>query len=244
VETGVAGRSDRIVRPYRASALASRKRILKGGTVKLRLPPLILVLVFFLVAGCGDDKKATEPDGSPYLARTSIENVMANLRTAYEEQNLGEYESLFDQDQFIFVFSPADVGGQAPLPPSWGWAEERASAGNMFADTLVKKIELAFTFETPRPVEEGDDPPVDATHTTHLTSLDLIVTMENPDTGEQDIYVIQGDRHDFFFVQDPGETQDGQPVWKIVEWRDRSLGHAFGFTTTVTTWGQVKALYR
>lgn len=186
----------------------------------LALPALALS-----VAGCLFSPQRDKPTPPPQQDRTSIGGVLNALIAAYQNRDLDLYEKLFDQDHYKFVFSPADVGGQDPLPPNWGWPEERESTKNMFEEPLVEKIELSFSFATPRLVEEADDPPVDATHMTYLTELNLIVTTRNPDTGEQDIYVVQGDRHDFFLRQDPNETQDGQPVWKIVEWRDRSLGH-------------------
>jgi hypothetical protein len=189
------------------------------------------------VLACGHDEETVpETSESPYLPRTSIENVMANLATAYQERNLEEYAKLFDHDRFRYVFPPACVQGPDPLPPFWAWNAEYESAGNMLADTLIEKVELGISFQTPRPVEEADDPPAGATRTTYLTSLDLLLTTRNPDTEEQDIFVIQGEHQDFFFARDPWETQDGQPVWKVLEWRDREPGCG--------EWARLKYSYR
>ena len=189
---------------------------------------LLVPILLLLGAGClfspdkgGDDEDVVDV----YLPNTSIANVLANLITAYEDRNFGEYEKLFDQELFTFEVSEIDIGGPEPLPLFWGWPVERSSADNMFASEEVLSIELDFTFPTPRPVEEADGvDEFDVDMMTFLTTLELIITADNPeDPNDQNTFIVEGDRHEFFFKEYPDETIEGEPVWRIVLWRDQAL---------------------
>jgi hypothetical protein len=74
--------------------------------LSLHAAALLLAAAF---CGCTDDKKLVPPpQPSKYLEQSSPANVLANLRTAYEERDCAEYAKLVDPE-FVFVFNPEDA---------------------------------------------------------------------------------------------------------------------------------------
>ena len=216
----------------------------RGGRKLRPLAAGVAILFLGLVVGCSDDDGPTEPEGPQYEANTSAEAVLRNLRVAYEERDFGGYDDLFDREAFIFKFAAVDVEGEDPLPPFWDWAEEELAARGLFDSELVQSVDLEFTFSNPEDpdLNQIDNAPAES-KMIYLTSLTLIVTQDNPDLGEQDIFIVDGDRHEFFLREYPDEQVNGKATWKIVEWRDRSLGPGNRLATHETTWGKVKTLF-
>ena len=178
------------------------------------------------ITGCSDDKKTNPPPDSHYLAATSPENLLANLKTAYEERNLGEYTKLF-HEEFEFVFNPDDVQGDNPTPDTWARTEELLSAQNMFADATVERIQLTFNQDDPEEWTElapgGLKVRMDGTF--------LTVTTRNSE-GEPLYLVVQGATHWFYFLQDSGSS-----TWRIRRWEDSPIGGK----VEETSWGAIKA---
>jgi hypothetical protein len=112
-----------------------------GTRVSVRALAALAVLIVTL-AGCHHDRKLTPPPVSPcgeILPQSSPENVLALLKSAYQDRNLDAYTKLFTTD-FFFVF-PHHMASDT-MPDRWGAADEFASAHNLFSDASVERIQL------------------------------------------------------------------------------------------------------
>ncbi len=181
------------------------------------------------ITGCSDDKKTNPPPDSHYLAATSPENLLANLKTAYEERNLGEYTKLFHED-FEFVFNPEDVQNPwNPTPSTWARTEELLSAQSIFADSLVERIQLTFNQGDPEEWTEFAPGGLKV----RMDGVFLTVTTRNSE-GEPLYLVVQGATHWFYFLQDSGSS-----TWRIRRWEDSPIGGK----GADATWGEIKFRY-
>jgi hypothetical protein len=189
-----------------------------------------------LIGGCSSSgPEIDDPDDHPeYKARTSPDNVLYNLITAYENRNADEYLACLS-DSAVFHLNPADVNDpQNPLPPYWGKDEEETIHRNMFADDSdVESISLTLTTTT-------FDYLADANRWQYRDAVDLRVTVT--DVPENTTYHATAPV-DFLFQIDPNEVgPQGQPLWEIIHWWD--LWDRPGDLDESTSWGGIKALYR
>jgi hypothetical protein len=212
------------------------------------LPACVLVgIVCLAVAGCWNPF-APPGGGDPppsqvqYKLRTTPENVVYNLNSAYKDMNLEEYLACLAEN-FEFVLNPNDVNDPMnDLPESWGKTEEEAIHARMFADTTnVGNIDLTLTNVSSQ-WDQGADP-VDPSDDTwiHVDTTDLRVTI-----GEW-TYLANADQ-EFVFQIDPNETgPSGQTLWEIVIWTDLlpQPGRAIHDENTQRlSVGRIKALFR
>lgn len=188
-----------------------------------------IVAMLALVPGClfSPDKQPPKTGGDDqYQPRTTISGVMNNLKVSYRNREIERYEELF-HPAFNFVFDPADVQENPDIPPSWDWSEDRSSTRNMFEADLVERIQIDFVVGPPQDATEADQGQwvfPSGTKRVIVTEVSLNVDTRDPTGGENIIYRVDGDQAIFFLVQDSVETQDGLPVWKIFEWRDKKIG--------------------
>ena len=183
-----------------------------------------------LIPGClfSPDKTKPKTGGDEiYQLRTTIDGVMNNLMVSYEKREIDRYSELFDQAGFMFVFDPTDVQTDPDIPPNWDWNEEQNSTRNMFEAELVERIQIDFVRGAPTDPSEsdrGERPFPSGTKKVTVTEVELSVDTRDPAGGENITYKVTGDQAIFFLVQDSVETQEGLPVWKIFEWRDKKIG--------------------
>lgn len=206
--------------------------------VPMSVLPAILALVM-ATAGCKDEKKLTPPPpASAYLAQSSAANVLANLKTAYEQQSLVEYRKLF-ADDFTFIFCPYDAEGDDPTPAQWNLADELSSTQHMFLDSLVSRIELtSYVLGVPARADSEYYGP--RTWKVRVDQAKLQVWIQTPN-GEPLIYLVDGTTELFFFREDvTTPASDGKPAWLIFRWEDQP---AHGGKVPWTTWGRIKASY-
>jgi hypothetical protein len=202
-----------------------------------------LVLILFSY-GCSDDDDTVTPP-PPEDPRKTIAGTLQELIDAYEARDVDRYAALFDQDSFLFVFDPIEVNDpDTDLPPSWGWEDEESANRNLFQAQLVERIQVYFVVGSPEPatkqdVEERAFP--EGTMKVIATNVSLIVDTRDPAGSENIRYHVDGDNAIFFLYPDQNEVVDGVPVWKIVEWRDKTIGAPF---VELKSWGGVKSLYR
>lgn len=188
----------------------------------------VIAALMLVAPGClfSPDPKPPEPPVSQYMPRTTISGVLNNLQVAYENRDLQRYKELFDLDEFMFVFDPIDVNDpDTDIPESWFWPEEETATRNMFEDDLVERIELSFVQGTPANPSESDEedrPFPEGTKKVIVTEVNLLVDVRQDPENVR--YEVRGDNAWFFLVQDTTEVQDGLPVWKIFEWRDKTIG--------------------
>jgi len=192
---------------------------------RLLAPAFTLVLAFTL-AGClfspdsktgGDDVEVVEP--------INAENVLDLLIDSYVAKEIDRYSGLFDTVQYTFRFDRTDVENDPDLDPSWGWPEELTSTKNMFESELVLGITLDFVKGDTEFARESDGEGVSLEWRKVIcTEIELEIDTIDPDGGENIIYKVAGDRAMYFFETYPEELIDGQPRWRIVEWRDIRVG--------------------
>ena len=197
---------------------------LRGMNIKwsLALLPILLVLV-----GCpfspDKNKEPIDPPVSEYLERTSISNVLYNLKLSYNKKNIEEYKLLL-HSEFTNVFDPNDIGGEHDIPESWGYADEVASATNLFGNQpnadgyRCETISLAFTAGAD---VESQYP---GWRKVTLTQVQLNVDTRHKDSGDQLLYQVLGDQADLFFVQTDETNDQGAKLWRIIRWEDKPVG--------------------
>ncbi len=184
---------------------------------------------------------APPPD---YFPPNSPRAVLANLRQAYEKRNPLEYGELFSQD-FVFSFSPVDVNDpHNPTPPEWPRADELLSATNMLMSERVDGIELSWGGSDAQAEPAADRfPQFPECLKVQCNSVHLRVTTHKED-GEVWIYLVTGQRQDFYFKEGRGPEAEtypsGRKRWYCFCWEDSPLGGK----GKPDSWGQIKALFR
>jgi hypothetical protein len=165
------------------------------------------------------------PIPSPFLSRTSPENLLENLRLAYEHKDFEEYVLLFSED-FTFVFRPEDAGNDSlDIPASWGLEQERQAHWNMFRAPDVEDIKLEWSVGPRLP------PDFDNADTKIIVQDIFLEVDQRLETG--DILHIQARGDSWFhFRKSDVTTAEGDTIWEIVWWEDK-LG-----------WGWLKSIYR
>jgi hypothetical protein len=192
--------------------------------------------------GCGDKETAPpHQEESPFLPRTSPTNVLYNLKTAYAERNIAEYESLLAEPDFTFVLSEEDQA-KPDMPDNWGRDPEIRIHGRLFDAEMVQQLTLNFNV---------GDPVWDATqgmYTVVISHVNLYLYGATPGhPTEVKEYRVSDGRSKFWFRKNPWTTGAAHDsVWTIVMWEDNptgSRGNMGPALSEVQTWGSIKALY-
>jgi len=184
-----------------------------------------------------------------YKQRTSPENVIYNLNTAYEYMNIEEYLACL-AEEFEFHLAQTDLDNDATLPEYWGKATEQAIHRKMFGidpvgdpNDEVEDIDLTLTTIT-FAYDAGADPqdPLDD-RWTYLMDTDLMVWFPNNLQRRADADV------EFMFRIDPLEQgPEGETLYEIVRWEDLATGPAARVLPVTpdieeTSFGRLKASY-
>lgn len=218
----------------------------KLSTQRLAVSILLAVLALTL-SGCWNpfapdpgDPKPIEP--ADYRERTSPENVLHNIRTAYIWKNASEYLDCLSED---FIFYPTDDDVQNPqleIPPEWYKPNERDMHQNMFASgTNVEDISLTMTEYTSDHIE-GLPGPED----------DIYIFTEDVDLR---VYVLGGTEFHanapsqyWFRVDTDQQGENGELWWEIYLWYDDPVlgrnSSAKDPDTDLISLGHLKSLYR
>lgn len=181
----------------------------------------LAVVVTVTATGCWNPFAPEGGGGQPpvvvtYKERTSPDNVIHNLNTAYKDMNADEYLDCL-AEEFEFHLNPDDYGDPANnLPEDWDKQEERDIHDAMFGqDTEVEDIDLVFTNtsklwdDNALPGDPSDD------LWTYREQTDLRVKVPGDLT-----YLANADQ-EFVFQIDPYETgPDDEPLWEIIDWWD------------------------
>jgi hypothetical protein len=214
--------------------------------VRAPLAVLIAVLLGTLAIGC--THKVTDSGGSPhYLPRTSPENVVQNLVTAYENRDTEAYADLL-APEFRFYFQERDVPRDLDRD-YWIRSEDSGHTGSLFGAREVRDITVHLDYGPATDPTELDKPP--GTKKIHLTARVEV------DDRYGTAYLADGDFEDLFFrkglLQNAGEDTT---LWYLFEWRDirnpsrngaapGDAGETAGTPAPVQsiTWGLIKQLY-
>lgn len=189
---------------------------------------LLLLPILLGLAGCpfspSDNTDPPPPPPREYHERTAIDSVLFNLKLSYNKKNIEEYKDVL-HSEFANFFSPNDIGGPHNIPESWGYADEVASATNLFGNQpnadgyRCETISLGFTAGPDVPSELGE-----GWRKVTLTQVQLNVDTRHQTNGDQLMYQVLGDQADLFFVQTDEIGSNGGHLWRIIRWEDKPLG--------------------
>ncbi|MBD3367091.1 MAG: hypothetical protein GF405_02810 [Candidatus Eisenbacteria bacterium] len=227
-------------------------------TTRISRAALAVAMSVFVLAFAGCQNPFAPPGGGDdddvevqYKTRTSPENVIYNLNTAYEYMNIEEYLDCL-AEEFEFHLAEVDLDDDATLPEYWGKATEQSVHRKMFGidpvpdpNDEVEQITLTLTTITYE-YNQGADPddPMDD-RWTYLMDTDLMVWFPNNLQRRADADV------EFVFRIDPLETgPDGETLYEIIRWEDLATAPGGRHSTQPvtpdveeTTFGRVKANY-
>jgi hypothetical protein len=204
----------------------------------------LLVLMAALAAcllvplGCSDKSVCPCKESSPFLARTSPENVLENLKLCYGHRAVAEYESLLAQD---FAFEPSE--GDYELPDQWGRNQEVAIHRNMFDAELVQTLSLGFD------VGERVFDSTAQLWTIMVTNVDLNLFGMTPHLQTPKEYSVVDGTSRFWFRRNSWNAPGTQEkTWTIVKWEDEPIDllsrpRPLPAATNNTSWGTIKAIF-
>lgn len=193
------------------------------GTMKRALGLLVIGCLPLFASCILDAQKDTGGSGGDtgeFLPLDKRDNVIFNLKLAYNQRNFLEFRKLLDnsQDAYIFFFSPADVAGGIVTNSQWGIGEElevterlfdrNPPAGDPRADAI--NLDLIYTKgeDTWQPFVSSQFP----NETWYEKPVEYVLKVK---VGETDYSQNKTVVAMFTVRQKPGET-----TWHIVRWKD------------------------
>ncbi len=181
--------------------------------------------LFGMLAGCPFSTDPTPKDDDDdnggeviFLPRTSVENLLENLKQSYLKRDFDQYDSLL-APEFEFVYKP----DESTIEEFMDVEEERKVHQRIFGTQYVQELDLSFDVG----IAELDSTQYDTTYeqfrtTTLLTNVYLRLIGTTPDhpTVTEDLEVQDG-RQQFWFVRTSyNDPTTNQPIWKIIRWED------------------------
>lgn len=210
---------------------------------------LLLLAVIVCVAGCSDET----PTGPPIVPEvpvfkppTSPENLLYNLKMAYQERDVDELAAVL-ADDFLFFFSEDDL---QRFPDPYTRADEQVIHGAMFDPGWVRDLELDFHVGE-LTVDLGKTTAGDTTWAAYLDQVELYLYGANPQHPNEDPqgWRLQDGISRFWFKKTQGvDPGTGDPIWEITEWReidnkDGGLRSPTIMAAESSTWGEIKSLF-
>jgi len=216
-----------------------------------RLAVLVLLAAFALtLSGCWNPFAPDKGDPVPivpadYHERLTPEDVIHNLKTAYEWKNAGEYLDCLSED-FIFFTNETDQQDPTdPLPEEWFKSDETAMHNKMFTGAdAVESITLTLTEITSEHDEGDPDNPMDDIHI-FVEGVDLMVNLY----GDQS-YLATAPSEYRFRVDTDQSGENGEIWWEIYMWFDidtagrRGDGERQDPNVERVSMGQLKNMFR
>jgi len=187
------------------------------------------------------------PGGPPtYLSRGAPENLLENLKTAYDERDA---PALWGQlaDDYEFVFSDLDrMDPDVPSDP-FDRATEVGVHEQMFDEDLVPTLNLEFEFDLAALAVDPDlSSPADTLWTLLVTNVDLQLygaTPQHPD--EPRAFELEDGVAQFWFRRsDQVDPFSGEVAWEIVRCKEHNFGGGGGKPESSSSWGSIKGLFR
>jgi hypothetical protein len=202
---------------------------------------MVIPAIGFLAiqTGCSDSTKPKPKEQDRYLPASSAFNVMANLKTAYDEMDLDGYMALLDS-AFVFEFTEEDQG-QPGVPLGLNYSDEERIHTNLFALDLVDRLDLEFELGDLNYDELASETAADSIWRLEMTSFDITLHGRVPESPEMVpvTWEVANGRCLFWF----NRTDDAQ-LWQIWKWRETTLsGGKSGGLTETSTWGSLKLTF-
>jgi hypothetical protein len=173
------------------------------------------------IAGCPFMPEDNPPIPPPptFLSRTTPQNLLHNLKQAYKERNIAEYESLLANPGFTFVLSEEDQA-KPDMPDNWGRDPEILIHSRMFDAEMVQQLTLDFI------VGDVVWDPAQAMYSVLITNVNLYLYGSTPGhPTEVKEYRVSDSRSKFWFKKNPWTTAAAHDsIWTIVMWEDNPTG--------------------
>jgi hypothetical protein len=196
---------------------------------------LLCAMAGAVLWGCSSSTEPDLPADLPYPLRTSPDSLLAQLRWAYEHEDLDVYMECL-ADSFTFYLCEDDWTNDPTLPQFWRRLEEDAIHTNMFAEAgSVDRITLTLTTTD---VDTVSIPDGRGVGWVYEESVDLRVYVGST------IYLAT-QPNAFTIRLDPDEVgPNAEALYEIWAWRE--LDHWRGGASSMVSrsWGSVKAMFR
>ena len=169
-----------------------------------------LLLVFSLLASCGDVSRPSQPQQKELVL---INQVLKNWREGYQSEDLDRYMSTFWEDGFLYV---SDMGTKDNTVDDVIFddiRDERDAAKRVFASYQDIEIELS----EPPEIQLNTDR-TRATVRNHYRVQGFVAdgsSLEGGFTG----WFAEGDN---VFTFEFRTSEDGKQEWRITEWQDEA----------------------
>jgi hypothetical protein len=133
---------DRVIEMEMAVAA---KQCLSTGAMPALL--IALALITLVAGGCGEDNPLSGHTASPYLSQSLPANVVSNLVTAYQRQDIAGYTALL-ADDYQFYFDE-DTRTTHHLPVFWTRLDDSIAVCGLFNDPDITGIRVELQHGLP-----------------------------------------------------------------------------------------------
>jgi hypothetical protein len=205
----------------------------------------VLMAALVWLPACEDDP--TSPAGgtpSAFQPLTSRSAVLNNLEIGWTQRRADKIDELLDEN-FVFYFSPGDVGGE--IPPTWDREIDLAattalleSNQNNTIGPVCRSVRVDLITDDIVWVPVPTSPP--ANETRYAATVPYVFTFE----VEPDITYIPPNSARAQLTVREVAVDGGTTEWRLVEWRDLDGVASMVQETSadIKTWGAIKAIYR
>jgi hypothetical protein len=172
---------------------------------------VLACLLFGAMAGCSDNPVKPLPSGPKYLASSTPQNTLENLRRAYTTRDTTGYDSLFDA---AYAGTSIDERDPSPTLKMFTKADESLHI-RALARSRVSKIVLQFPPSMTR-TTDGADPPGWATIPLSFVFLEVSDDASGTDWITDPFATME-------FKFQPTSPSPGSPTdttWHIVRWSE------------------------
>jgi hypothetical protein len=176
---------------------------------RLRFMVLGSCLLLGALTGCGSDNPVNpQPPGPKYLASSTPQNTLENLRRAYTTRDSTGYDSLFDAGYVGTSYDPSNLN-----PLTFTRADEKRHVAALAHATSVTSVLLYFPPTVIRETD-GADPPGWAT----ISMQNMQLSIEDTPSS---LNLVPGGTWEFKFA--PTTPSVGSPTdttWHVVRWTE------------------------
>ena len=192
---------------------------------------IVAIVSIVLIPSCGDDSvTGSRPDYS----RETVEEVLAALKYAMENRDIGVYEECLSDD-YTFEFIPEDcrAAGASEFEPWWDRDEDVAAMDSMFSDAVVTLVNADF-FVVGSSLSGQD--------TTLKVDASIKVTLEPEGSVEPIIYWVFESWLYITFIGDGAHPG----LWLVDEIREEAKPSDVLMTAAAeaVSFGRIKAMFR
>jgi len=179
----------------------------------------------WILSGCGSEdnpvRPPKDPPGSPYLIRSTPQNVLLNLELAYSHRDSTECQQLYDSS---YVGTSQDLNDPPGTPPlHFTYYDEIGHVSTLYRTPTISSVNVSFGPPSSWNRFESGDPshPEWAAIQIAGTSLDIQIT------DGSNTWQASGSAEflEFMFKPTLDSASPTDTLWRIVRWTEsRSAG--------------------